>query len=75
VITSGFISDKLESLFPRGIPIGRVSRVDNNEVTLYQLVHIQPYANFQTSNYVQVLTAKPPIPQSQVQQNAPTGGT
>lgn len=75
VITSGFISDRLESLFPRGIPIGRVSRVDNNEVTLYQLVHIEPYANFQTSDYVQVLTAKPPIPQSQVQQNAPTGGT
>ncbi|MBV8949828.1 MAG: rod shape-determining protein MreC [Actinobacteria bacterium] len=74
VITSGFISSKLESLFPRGIPIGKVNRVDNNEVTLYQLVHIQPYANFQTSNYVQVLTAKPPIPQSQVQQNAPAGG-
>ncbi len=41
-------SDKLESLFPRGIPIGRVNRVDNNEVTLYQLVHIQPFADFHT---------------------------
>ena len=28
VVTSGFTSSRTESLFPRGIPIGRVTKVD-----------------------------------------------
>lgn len=74
VISSGFTSDRLESLFPRGIPIGRVSRVQSDEVTLYQLVHIQPYADFRASDYVQVLTGRTPVSQAQAHQNAPAGG-
>ena len=40
VVTSGFTSRRVESLFPRGIPIGRVTKVDLDEVELYQRVHL-----------------------------------
>jgi rod shape-determining protein MreC len=64
VITSGFASGRLESLFPRGIPIGRVRKVDANELELYQRVHIQPFADFRRMDVVQVLRhrGRTPVP-------------
>lgn len=59
VVTSGFRSRRLESLFPRGIPIGRVRRVDPDERELYQRVHIEPFADLRRMDFVRVLTAKP----------------
>ena len=56
VITSGWRSSRLESLFPRGIPIGDVTHVDSNERELYQRVHLQPYADLRNLDIVQVLT-------------------
>jgi rod shape-determining protein MreC len=56
VVTSGFAAGRLESHFPRGIPIGRVDRVDLDEVELYQRVHIDPFADLRHFDYVQVLT-------------------
>jgi rod shape-determining protein MreC len=58
VVTSGFTSSKVESLFPRGIPIGEVTRVDHDEVELYQRVHIRPFADLRRIDIVQVLTRK-----------------
>jgi rod shape-determining protein MreC len=58
VITSGFTSSKTESLFPRGIPIGRVSRVDLDELETYQRIHIRPFADLRTLDLVQVLTRR-----------------
>ena len=55
VITSGFRSFRLESLFPRGIPIGRVSKVDFDELETYQRVHIKPFADLRQLDLVQVL--------------------
>ena len=45
VVTAGWRSSRLESLFPRGIPIGKVTRVDSTERELYQRVHLQPFAD------------------------------
>jgi rod shape-determining protein MreC len=59
VVTSGFTSSRVESLFPRGIPIGRVTEVDLDEVELYQRVHIRPFADLRRIDFVQVLTRKP----------------
>jgi rod shape-determining protein MreC len=59
VVTSGFTSSKVESLFPRGIPIGRVTKVDLDEVELYQRVHIKPFADVRQIDVVQVLTRRP----------------
>jgi rod shape-determining protein MreC len=56
VITSGWRSSRLESLFPRGIPIGRVTRVDNDERELYQRVHLTPFADLRHLDIVEVLT-------------------
>ena len=40
-----------ESLFPRGIPIGRVSEADLDEVEIYQRVHLEPYADLQVDRH------------------------
>jgi rod shape-determining protein MreC len=59
VITSGTTDEKLESLFPKGIPIGRVKRVDETELDVYERIHIEPFADFKRMEFVQVLRAKP----------------
>jgi rod shape-determining protein MreC len=56
VVTSGFRSSKLDSLFPRGIPIGRVTKVEPGELDLYRRVHITPYADLRRMAYLQVVT-------------------
>ncbi len=58
VATSGFASGKLDSIYPKGIPIGRVSKVSSNELELYRQVHIKPFADFRRLDYVQVITNK-----------------
>src|SRR2546426_1150749 len=45
VVTAGWRSSRLESLFPRGIPIGKVTQVDVTERELYQRVHLKPFAD------------------------------
>jgi rod shape-determining protein MreC len=55
VVTAGWRSSKLESLFPRGIPIGRVTHVDTRERELYQRVHLRPFADLRRLNMVEVL--------------------
>ncbi|HZC12411.1 MAG TPA: rod shape-determining protein MreC [Thermoleophilaceae bacterium] len=59
VVTSGFKTAVGESLFPRGIPIGRVSEADLGEVEIYQRVHLRPFADLRRIDIVQVLTRKP----------------
>ncbi len=58
VVTSGTVEDpaKVDSLFPAGIPIGRVSQVDEEERRLYERVHIEPYADMRDVQLIQVLT-------------------
>jgi rod shape-determining protein MreC len=58
VVTSGFKTSVGESLFPRGIPIGRVTDVDLDEVEIYQRVHLQPFADLRRIDIVQVLTRR-----------------
>ena len=58
VVTSGFSASRgLESIFPRGIPVGRVKKVDRSELDIYQTLHIQPFAELKRMDFVQVLTA------------------
>jgi rod shape-determining protein MreC len=56
VLTSGFTSSKLDSLFPRSIPIGKVTKVEPSELDQYSRVHIKPYADLRRMDFVQVLT-------------------
>jgi rod shape-determining protein MreC len=55
VITAGWRSSRLESLFPRGIPIGQVTRVDVTERELYQRVHLRPFVDLRRIDVVEVL--------------------
>jgi rod shape-determining protein MreC len=66
VVTSGFTSSKLDSLFPRDIPIGKVTKVEPSELEQYQRVHIQPYADLRRMDYVQVLTGNAEQQRAQV---------
>jgi rod shape-determining protein MreC len=45
----------LSSIYPRGIPIGRVTSVGQNEVDLYKHVQLQPFVNFETLSSLVVL--------------------
>ena len=56
VVTAGSSSSRLESLFPPGIPIGTVTKVDDAELSQYQRVHIAPAADLRRLDFVQVLT-------------------
>jgi rod shape-determining protein MreC len=68
VVTSGSAPGPLQSIYPRGIPIGEVSRVEPGEVDLYRKVHIRPWADFRRMDVLTVLTGKP-------QQVPATGGS
>jgi rod shape-determining protein MreC len=58
VVTSGFKSGPLESLFPRNIPIGKVGSVNQDELEIYQRVRVHPYANLRDIDFVQVIVDK-----------------
>jgi rod shape-determining protein MreC len=61
VVTSGSAPGPLQSIFPRGIPIGVVSRVDTADLELYRKVHVRPYADLRRLDFLTVLTGKPQI--------------
>ncbi len=54
VVTSGTVSNKGESLFPKGIPIGQVTSV--NEQSPFKSVDVSPIADLHSLDVVQVLT-------------------
>jgi rod shape-determining protein MreC len=58
VVTSGFRSGELESLFPRGIPIGKVGSVNQDQLEIYQRVRVRPYADLRSMDFVQVVVDK-----------------
>jgi rod shape-determining protein MreC len=55
VITAGWRSGALESLYPRGIPIGTVKSVGQQDVDLYKRIQIAPLVNFDSLSDVVVL--------------------
>jgi rod shape-determining protein MreC len=55
VVTAGFASGSLDSLFPPGIPIGRVTDSSLSEQQAYQRVHLRAFANLRDMQFVQAL--------------------
>jgi rod shape-determining protein MreC len=55
VVTGGFRSSGLESLYPPNIPIGRVTKADPQELATDQQVHITPIADLRHLDFVQIL--------------------
>jgi rod shape-determining protein MreC len=59
VITAGWRSGKLESLYPRGIAIGTVASVGQQDVDLYKRIQVAPLVDFDSLAEVIVLVANP----------------
>lgn len=58
VVTAGWRSAQLSSLYPKGIPIGRVTSVGQSDTDLYKQVQVQPFADFTSIDAVLVLVRK-----------------
>jgi rod shape-determining protein MreC len=58
VITAGWKTGKLESLYPRGIPIGIVSGVGQQDVDLYKRIQVTPLVDFDGLDDLVVLVPK-----------------
>jgi rod shape-determining protein MreC len=57
VVTAGFSSGNLGSIFPPGIPIGQITRATVEEQQAYQRVHLEPFADLRDMSFVKVLTS------------------
>lgn len=56
VVTAGFSTGDLGSIFPPGIPIGKITRATVEEQQAYQRVHLEPFADLRDMDFVKVLT-------------------
>ncbi len=72
VVTAGWRSGGLSSLFPYGIPVGQVSSASIAEQETYQRVHVKPFADIRGIQFVQVLTRAGGTASSEL--HASTGG-
>jgi len=59
VITAGWRSGKLASIYPRGIPIGVVTSVGELDTDIYKQIEVDPFVDFSALDSVIVLVAKP----------------
>jgi rod shape-determining protein MreC len=55
VITAGWQTSRLESLYPRGIPIGMVESVGQQDVDLYKRIQVASLVDFDSLAEVVVL--------------------
>jgi rod shape-determining protein MreC len=55
VVTAGFAIGSLSSIYPPGIPIGRVTDASLEEQQAYQRVHLRAFADLRNMEFVQVL--------------------
>ena len=67
IVTAGTKQARLESLYPRGIVIGTVRKVDVGQGELDRRIHVTPAADLRRLDLVQVLTA----PQADLRAAAP----
>jgi rod shape-determining protein MreC len=58
VVTAGFSTGDLGSIFPPGIPIGRITEATVEEQQAYQRVHLEPFADLRDMDFVKVLTTQ-----------------
>jgi rod shape-determining protein MreC len=59
VITAGWTTERFESLFPRGIPIGVVESVGQQDVDLFKRIQVAPLVDFDSLSAVVILIEKP----------------
>ena len=65
VVTSGRRFGLLPSIYPRNIPIGMVTSVNNTDIDVNQQIQVDPFVDFSSLDSVLVLirkTPEPPLP-------------
>jgi rod shape-determining protein MreC len=55
IVTAGWRSSRLASLYPKGIPIGRVTSVGQADTDLWKQIQVEPFADFERVDAVLVL--------------------
>ena len=63
IVTAGRQEGKLPSFYPKGIPIGFVTKVGQTEIDAFQNVQIVPLVDFSSLDVVIVLVSDKPRPQ------------
>ena len=58
IVTAGWRAGALSSLYPKGIPIGKVASVGRTDTDLFQQVQVDPYVDFGSLDAVIVLVPK-----------------
>jgi len=58
VVTAGTQLGALPDIYPKGILIGRVTSVDQNDVDTFKQIQVEPFADFSTLDSVAVLIPK-----------------
>jgi cell shape-determining protein MreC len=61
-VTAGTRSARFPSLYPRNIPIGRVTSVGQTDTDLYKQIQVEPFADFGSLDSVAVLVTRKPQP-------------
>jgi rod shape-determining protein MreC len=62
IVTAGLQQGKLPSFYPRGIPIGVVTKVGQTDIDPFQNVQVLPRVDFSSLNVVLVLVSNKPRP-------------
>jgi rod shape-determining protein MreC len=63
IVTAGTRSARYPSLYPRGIPIGRVTTWGQTDTDLFKQIQVEPFVDFGTLDSVAVLVSKKPRPE------------
>lgn len=58
IVTSGWRSGAFASIYPRGIPIGQVTSVNQTDTDTYKQILVQPFVRFSSVQAVLVLVPK-----------------
>lgn len=62
VVTAGWQSGRLASIYPKGIPIGAVTSVGQVDTDLYKQVQVEPFVDFSSLDSVLVLVTRKRAP-------------
>lgn len=62
VVTSGFRSGDLSSLYPRGIPVGVVTSASQSDTDVYKQIQLDSFVDFSNLEAVIVLVKRPAAP-------------
>jgi rod shape-determining protein MreC len=64
IVTAGTRNARYPDLYPRGIPIGKVTGVHQNDTDLYKQVQVEPFVDFSSLDSVAALVTTKRVPET-----------